>query len=254
MKASGRSGGQAEADGRVPRHARHGRDVREVHGQRLAAEQVRRRPVAAEVHALDHAVGGDERERARSRPRPRRRRCRPRRPGPGGCASAGGASSARSPSCPTVRSGLGHARASSVAGRKAPRLCRVEGDLNLVTRWDPCAPLQASSTRRHAHHGATAEPRIKDVGSRLPDPSRSTQGTLSTAIIASRARPKQDVDRAASAVERRRERRAPAPRPRAPQLARRLVQPAAQPEALVGDVERGQDGDAHGVDRAALAC
>ena len=46
--------------------------------------------------------------------------------------------------------------------------------LNLVTRWEPYAPLQASSTRRHAHRGAMTGPLIKDVGSGLPDPSRTS--------------------------------------------------------------------------------
>src|SRR6185436_11547396 len=65
----------------------------------------------------------------------------------------------------------------TVNEKRPPAFAVWRGDLNLVTRWGPCAPLQASSSRRRAHHGATAGPRVKDVGSRLPYPSRTVQGT-----------------------------------------------------------------------------
>src|SRR5262249_61813247 len=53
-------GGQAEADDGVARDPGHGRDVGEVDRKRLPPEQPRRRPLAAEVHALDEAVAADE--------------------------------------------------------------------------------------------------------------------------------------------------------------------------------------------------
>ena len=78
MKPMVTSGGRAEADGGEARRARHGGDVREVDGQGLAAEQGGRGPVAAEVHALDEAVGGDEGEGCRLHAPRRRPRCPPR--------------------------------------------------------------------------------------------------------------------------------------------------------------------------------
>ena len=69
------------------------------------------------------------RRRSRSRPRARRgcgTRCL-RRP--------------RSPMSLTGVSGLITRELPEARRKKAPRLCRVEGDLNLVTRWEPCAPL-----------------------------------------------------------------------------------------------------------------
>ena len=103
-------------------------------------------------------------------PPPRRPPAPPRHRPPGECGRAGGAGSPARRSRDRGRIGV-----SAGSKSRGPPRCRVEGDLNLVTRWEPYAPLQASSTRRHAHRGAMTGPLIKDVGSGLPDPSRTPQ-------------------------------------------------------------------------------
>jgi len=56
---------QAEAHDGVVGDAGHGAEVGQVHAQRLAPDESRRRPVALEVHAFDEAIRGDERLRRR---------------------------------------------------------------------------------------------------------------------------------------------------------------------------------------------
>ena len=114
------SRGQAEAHGRVARHAGHGRDVREVDGEGLAAEEARRATSRAGSGRPRPGVGGDEGQRRRSRRPPRRRRRPTTTPGPAGCASAGArAARARRPRRPARRgSGTSDCRAHGVRTRQ----------------------------------------------------------------------------------------------------------------------------------------
>ena len=135
-EAEGHVAGKGEGDGGEARRARHGRDVGQVDGEGLAAEERGRRPVAAEVDALDEAVGGDE---------------GPRRgledggvvadpdhdPGPERDPARGDARGARARRA---------RRSSGPAGRAPPRASKAPRDavwqmtMNLVTRWGTCAP------------------------------------------------------------------------------------------------------------------
>ena len=81
----------------------------------------------------------------------RRRRCAEQRP----LAHLGRRASRRAITRRAPRTGMNK--------KRPPAVAVWTGDLNLVTRWEPCAPLQASSTRRHAHRGATAEPRLRTL-------------------------------------------------------------------------------------------
>src|SRR5207244_4424175 len=53
-KLRGTLGGHGDAHHRIPGNAAHRGDIAEIHGERLAAEQSRRRPFSAEVYAFDH--------------------------------------------------------------------------------------------------------------------------------------------------------------------------------------------------------
>ena len=76
-------------------------------------------------------------------------------PGPPGMRCAGDARGRpRRPRRPWIRDS---ARGEGTTKGPPPLSCGSV-TLNLVTRWGPYAPLQASSTRRHAHRGATRSP------------------------------------------------------------------------------------------------
>src|SRR6266496_119283 len=89
------------------------------------------------------------------------------------------------------------------------------------------------------HTAGRSSPLVKDVGSRLPNPSRTTQ--RSSGGMIARLLAEEGPQLAGQLV-------GPAPRPLL-----RLLQLPAQAEALVGDVQGGQDRDADRVDGAAGA-
>ncbi len=122
-------GRQAEAHRCVARDAAHRGHVREVDGQRLAAEESRRGRVAVEVDALDQAVRGDEGEGggldggrvvAEADHDAGRRRDAP-------------AEVAQKGLLPDLSEGAREWRGQS----EALRIVVWLGDLNRVTRWEP---------------------------------------------------------------------------------------------------------------------